>query len=322
MNENILKIIDLFKKKQFDDALKLCDEVKDNSVEHIIYNLKGSIYHKKNNAELSKANLLKSIEIKSDYAEAYRNLYLVSLENRNYNDAIKYIKQLVILENNSNPISSYQLALVYEMRGNFVNAIENYNNADKLGFKDKKVLFNNLGNAYLHNKDIIKAEQYFLKSLEIDNLNITVLDNLFNFYIKIREYKKAEEVYNKIYHIDKNSNSLQLHKIELLIFNKKFEEAENILKRFVNKDKNLGAYLKLATVYRRTNKNELYEKLINNCLKLFPSEPYLTFLKGWSQIEKGDFDDGWKNYDFRKTRLNEKYTDLSRRITQKPSIHL
>ena len=93
MNENILKIIDLFKKKQFDDALKLCDEVKDNSVEHIIYNLKGSIYHKKNNAELSKKNLLKSIEIKPDYVEAYKNLYLVSLENKNYNDAIKHRKQ-------------------------------------------------------------------------------------------------------------------------------------------------------------------------------------------------------------------------------------
>ena len=311
MNENILKIIDLFKKKQFDDALKLCDEVKDNSVEHIIYNLKGSIYHKKNNAELSKKNLLKSIEIKPDYVEAYKNLYLVSLENKNYNDAIKHIKELINLENNNNPISSYQLALVYEMKGSFINAIENYKISEKLGFKDKKTLFNNLGNVYLHNKDIIKAEHCFLKSLEFDNSNITVLNNLFNFYIKIRKHKKAEEVYNKIYNIDKNSNSLQLNKVELLILHKKFDEAENILKSIINNDKNFVVYLKLATIYRRSKKNELYEKLIKECLKLFPNEPYIKFLNGWSQIEKGNFDEGWKNYDFRKTRLNEKYSEIS-----------
>ena len=311
MNENILKIINLFKKDDYDEALKLCDEVKDNSVEHIIYNIKGSIYHKKHKPELSKENLLKSIEIKSDYVEAYRNLYLVSLENRNYNDAIKYIKELINLEKNNNPISSYQLGLVYEMKGNFIDAIENYKISDKLGFKDKKILFNNLGNAYLHNKNVKEAEYYFLKSLEFDSSNITVLDNLFNFYLTIRKYKKAKEIYNKINQIGKKDNSLLLNKIELLLLNKKFDEAENILKSIIDNDKYLGAYLKLLTIYRRTNKNEMYEKLINECLKLFPDEPYIKFLKGWSQIEKGNFDEGWKNYDFRKTRLNEKYTEIN-----------
>ena len=160
MNENIKKIIDLFQQNQLDEALKLCDEVHDESIDHIIYNLKGSIYHKKNKPDLFKKNLLKAIEVKPDYLEAYRNLYLASLENKNYNDAIKFIKKLISLEKDKNAISYYQLALAYELSGNFVNAINNYKISDELGFKDKKILFNNLGNVSLHNKKIIEADLF------------------------------------------------------------------------------------------------------------------------------------------------------------------
>ena len=103
---------------------------------------------------------------------------------------------------------------------------------------------------YLHNKNIKDAEHYFLKSLEIDDTNIIVLDNLFNFYIKIRSYKKAEEINSKIEKIDQNSTALQYNKIELLIINKKFDQAEKALKEIIDKNKNVTAYLKLATVYR------------------------------------------------------------------------
>ena len=52
------------------------------------------------------------------------------------------------------------------------------------------------------------------------------------------------------------------------------------------------------------------EKLFNECLSHFPNESYVKFLRGWILLEKGNFDSGWKDYDFRKTRLNEKYINI------------
>lgn len=310
MDKNIEKIIDLFKQNKTDDALKLCDEIRDVNNEHIILNIKGTIYHEKKNFSLSKQNFLKSIKIKPNYLEAYKNLYIVCLENSNYADAVKYVSRLINIEENKNPISYYQLAYAYEMNGMLVDAIRNYKISENLGFKNKKILFNNLGNVLLRKKNIKEAENYLIKSYSLDESNVVVLNNLLNFYLKLRNLDKAQSIYNKIIKIDKNNEVLEYNKIELLILKKNFLEATNLLKDIIKEKKDKTAYLKLASIYRKLGKNHLAEKIINESLIYFKDDPKIKFFRAWSLLEKGDFEQGWKDYEFRKSKLDDKYQNI------------
>ena len=57
---NLKIIIENINNKNFDKALKLCELYENSSNAHIIYNLKGAIYHLLNNLEMAEIYFLKS----------------------------------------------------------------------------------------------------------------------------------------------------------------------------------------------------------------------------------------------------------------------
>jgi len=90
MNKNnyMEQINNFFKNNQFDQALSLCDQNSDKSIEHIILNFKGAIYFKQKNFKLAKENFLRSADIDNNFIDPHKNLYLLHLNSKELKDAI------------------------------------------------------------------------------------------------------------------------------------------------------------------------------------------------------------------------------------------
>ena len=81
------KIADNIKNKKFDEALKQCNSIDDKNEMHIIYNFKGVIHLIKGNLDESEKNFLNSLEVKSEYEDPIKNLYLIYLQ-KNFKDLL------------------------------------------------------------------------------------------------------------------------------------------------------------------------------------------------------------------------------------------
>ena len=316
MNNNnyMEQINNFFKNNQFDQALSLCDQNSDKSIEHIILNFKGAIYFKQKNFKLAKENFLRSADIDNNFIDPHKNLYLLHLHSKEFKDAIDCAKKIIKIEETKkiiSPESNYQLAYACEMNGNLTDAIYYYKTSESLGFGDKKILFNNLGNVYLKNNNSIEAEKFFFKALEFDQNSTTIINNLLTNYLRARNYKKAEIYYKKAEQIDKECDAFKNNKAELLIAQHKFEEAIHLLNNLIEKKNNFVAPLRLASLYSRLGKTEQAEKIIDDSLRIYPKNSQLNFFKGCIMIEKGDFNSGWKYFEFRKSKLDERYSNIN-----------
>ncbi len=51
--------------------------------------------------------------------------------------------------------------------------------------------------------------------------------------------------------------------------------------------------------------------VLDNSLKIHPNNTQLKYSKGRIMLKKGDFDTGWKYFEFRKSKLNEEYGNIN-----------
>ena len=70
-----------------------------------------------------------------------------------------------------NPISYFNLALVYDLKKDYKKAVDLYKIVETLDFKEKKVLFNNLAKSFLGDRNIDEAKNSSKVKVTIDQLN-------------------------------------------------------------------------------------------------------------------------------------------------------
>ena len=310
-NESHLKkIINLFQNNNFDDALILCDQNQEKTNEHIIKNLKGAIYFKQKNYTLAKQNFLKSIELNKEFIDPYKNLYLLF-------DAIKDFKNLIVIAkkifelDKKNSLSHFKLAYALEVNGNLTQSINFYNSAANLGFKDKKMIYNNLGNIYLQLDKIDKSIEFFFLSLKEDQNNKIILNNLIKAQIKTRNIDKIENFLEKAKSLDENYSEYLHNKAQLLILKKKFEEAIVVLKDLIKNYKDSKHSLLLSKIYFTIGETEKGNNLINETMISFPNNLSVINFKGMRELLEGNFENGWKFYEFRRSALNKLYPEIA-----------
>ena len=221
-NSNLKKIIDLFNKNNLDEALALCNKNHDISNLHIIKNLRGAIYFRQKRLDLAKQNFVEAINIDKNYLDSYRNLYLLYIANKDFKNLIIVAKKIFEM-NKEDPTSHFKLAYALEMNGNLSASIQLYKSSIDKGFKDKKIVYNNLGNIYLQLDMITKSIKFFSLSLNEDQNNKVVINNLIKAHIKNRDLHEIEKLLKKAELID-GKYSEYLHNIaELLILKKQFD---------------------------------------------------------------------------------------------------
>lgn len=239
-NEGVKYFID----KNYKEALKCFEEaIKiDASISEVYYNLGNTklfLYNEyiKNAEDLEKIfnevrlDYTKAINIdKKDFRYYYNRGTLYALSKK-YNMAIDDLTKSIDIDN-THPEAYINRANIYIILKDNQNLEEYLKKAEKdlkkaeeLSSEEDKyltcVLYNNLGNTYLSNRDFYNAEKYYKKSLEKDKNYIYAILGLANIDIYNYQYSKNNDYYNN----DDYNN----YYIEAL---SKFDEAEKIEPNF------------------------------------------------------------------------------------------
>ncbi len=310
-NNNLKKIIDLFKNDKFSEALILCDQSQDSHNKHIIKNLKGAIYFKQKEFDLAKKNFLKSIETNKNFIDPYNNLYSLFISTKEYNNLINTAKKILELDKN-NPISHFKLAYAFEVSGGLSQSINYYKSAINLGFADKKIIYNNLGNIYLKLDKLEKSIEYLNLSYEESKDNKFIINNLIRALIKKREVIKAEKFLKIAEELDKDFTEYLYNKAEFLILSKELNEAINILNKLISTKKDSKFFLLLSKIYFTLGDEVNGNKIIKDFFSLFSNDYNVLNFKGMRDLYEGNFEDGWKLYEFRRSALNNLYPNIKK----------
>ena len=301
--KNLLeKILDCLNKNQLTKALDLCEKNKDKNIEHIILNIKGVVFFKQKKFEFAKFNFNKSKDLKEDFLDPYKNLYQLHLKTKEFEIAIKNIKKIIELEKNQNPISIFNLGLAYDLSKNYSKAIETYKIIEDNNFKEKKLLFNNLGSCYLANNSLLESTKYYLKAFELDQSDKRIINNLALLYLKIGDLNQSNYYLQKAELIDSEFIEFKLNKSDYLFSIDKIKESIDLLTKTIIETKNIFAYLRLSMIYSRIDDNKKSLETINNGLDLYPNSCELKAFKGMLLLKLGNFDEGWQYYEYRNSK--------------------
>ncbi|PIS09554.1 hypothetical protein COT75_00900 [Candidatus Beckwithbacteria bacterium CG10_big_fil_rev_8_21_14_0_10_34_10] len=148
-----------------------------------------------------------------EQAKVYFWLTILNIHQQNWEEPISYIKKAVKIDNNLKNKEKYQVLLDELL---LIQAIDqsyqsnNFNEAETLAFKLIKTPLlsfyqkfylakanNILGEIMLRKEDYLKAEEYFLKAIEINPWDQDFYLNLSFIYVKSKKNDKKEMTLNK-----------------------------------------------------------------------------------------------------------------------------
>ena len=301
---NLKLIVEYINQKNLDKALIHCDEHDKVSEQYIINNLKGVIYLLKNDQHLAEEYFIKSHNLNKTFEDPINNLYLIYLKKKDFKRLLVSAKLLYEI-NILNEKYNYQLAYAFEVNNNNIQAIEFYNKCINLNGKNKIGAINNIGNIFLRNNKNKTALNFFLQAESIKKNDKIIINNLFLNYIKLKDEKKADEYYLKANNIDNQSIEFLYNKAEYLILKGNYENAIIILEA----NKNINKFLIiLISLYFNMGKSKEAEQLLKENKDKIKSDPNLYNYLGIRSLYEGNFEDGWKYYEYRGSKLNSRFS--------------
>ena len=299
----ILKNID---NKNFEEAEKICNKIKDLETDHIALNLLGLSQIKQNKNNSAERNFVKSCLINEAFEAPIKNLFFLYLKQKKIPKMLFCAKKLIYL-NKDAPDYNYFLAMALELNHDYDEAIAFYNKSIELNYQNKQNSFNNIGNILLRNKKPEDAIVYFKKAHELDKKNIFIIYNLLSNYAEMRDVFNLEINLNKLLSLDKKSKTYLYYKAELLILKNKIIEAKEI--KIKNLD-DIRFAVKLTrlnfTIGATAEAKKIFSKIKH---KINDDHNYNNFLANTFLCE-GDFDNGWKYYDKRRSKIDSKFKNI------------
>ena len=306
LNNYLKNIFDLFNKNEFDKALELCNQNKQVKIQYIVYNFKGAIYLKKKDLINAQENFLSSIKCNKDFIDPYKNLFVIYNNKKEFSNLLEIAFKILEFDKKS-PIYNFQTAYALEKKNHLSKSLEYYEKALKLGFKDKKKIFNNLANIYLNLGKVDKSiELYEIVYLENTKDKI-LLNNLVSAYIEKRNIEKSEFYLNEAKKLDDNYINFKYNKAKYLFLINKIDEAINLLEEIITVEDDIAFIGLLCKIYFRTNKTTNGNKLLNEKFLKYPKDPKLLRFVGFRSLNNGDFDKGWKLYEHRHSNLDKRF---------------
>jgi len=305
---DLKEIADYIINKNFDQALKLCENYQNEKNKYIILNFKGVIHLSQNNFENAEINFLNSLKENNKFIDPLNNLIQLYLRKKDYIKLLSYAKKLIEIDS-SNPSFNYKLGYALEQNNKVEESIEYYKNCINLNGKDKLKALNNIGSILSKSKKYKIANQYYLDALKIDQNNSLTINNLLSNYLELRDEKNSDIFYEKAENIDQNIIYFLYNKVEYLIQKNQIDDAIEILKN--NKNKDLKFFIKLIRIYSLIGEREKAQNLFDELKKIETNDPeYFQFL-GMRFLFQGNFEIGWKYYEHRNTKLKNIFNTIA-----------
>ena len=301
---SLKEIVEKIKNKDLEKALKLCDNYNNKNNQHIISNFKGVIYLIKGDLELSEKNLLTSIRLKPEFEDPIKNLYSLFLKKKDFQKVLFYAKKL-IETNNSNIDYYYKLAYAHNLNHNLNETLECYKKYISLDGKNKKQAYNNIGCLYLQRNNPKTAKDFFLKGIDFGEDKI-IINNLLKSYILLRDKENSDIFFDKAKKIDKEFIEFKYNEAKYLILNDRIEEAIKIL---VDNIDNSQFLITLLVLYSNIGRKDECNKLLKKSKDRVINEPEFLNYYGLKLLYEGNFDDGWKYYEHRNSKITDFFRD-------------
>ena len=292
-------IVDKINSRNLESALNFCDLCENNENKHIIENFRGVIYLLKGQIDLAEKNFKESIKLNNKFEDPIKNLYVINLKKKTYEELLFFAKKLFKL-NSYNQLYNYQLGYAFELNNNSKEAIEYYQKCIDLNGENKKKALNNIGSIYLKRNKPKISLNYFLKANDLDENDKIIINNILICYIKLRDEKNSDLYFNKAKNLDNNYIEFLFNKAEYLILKNELKEAIKILDKNKNNSKFLITLLKL---YFNVGKNNDGNKLLSESRDRIKNNPEFFNYYGLRSLYEGNFDDGWKYYEYRNSKI-------------------
>lgn len=305
---DLKEIADYIINKNFDQALKLCENYQNEKNKYIIFNFKGVIHLSQNNFENAEINFLNSFKENNKFIDPLNNLIQLYLRKKDYIKLLFYAKKLIEIDS-SNPSFNYKLGYALEQNNKVEESIEYYKNCINFNGKDKLKALNNIGSILSKSKKYKIANQYYLDALKIDQNNSLTINNLLSNYLELRDERNSDIFYEKAKNIDQNIIYFLYNKVEYLIQKNQIDDAIEILEN--NKNKDIKFFIKLIRVYSLIGERDKAQNLFDELKKIETNDPeYFQFL-GMRFLFQGNFEIGWKYYEYRNSKLKNILNDTA-----------
>ncbi len=293
MNSNIfdekkIKILELFKKKKFQEAIdagnKLLREKNDDTqlinllvtasinlqkftdaekyIKELlnlkktdqIFNICGNIQKKLKKYNQAIISYEKAISLNPNFSEAYNNLGNTKKIINEREQAVSCYKKAVDLKAD-NFQALFNLSNIYKEDNNYKDLIGVYDKILDLDKNNIKTLYN-LGSAHLFLGNISKGKEYFKRVFEIDKSHIPSLRN----YVRITRIVKNDEIFKHLLSI--NSDSLTFEEKFLVnnALSKCFFDQGNIKLGFEHLDKS-NLFKKEKSKYSISREEEKFKDI-------------------------------------------------------------
>ena len=284
------KILNLYKDKKFDDAIKHGEKLlKKNNDPQVLFLISLSLINLQKfvKAEEYLNNLISfkktpelyytygnvqkklkkyhdaiisfnfAIELKPSFSEAYNNLGNTQKLLNKREEALKCFKKAVSLKEN-NIEALFNLSSMYKENNNYEDLIVVYKKILGIDKKNIKTLYN-LGTAYLILGDEKKGKEYFVKVFEVDKSHIPSARN----YINLTKINQENQIFKYLENIN----------LDNLTYENKVFAFEALSKGYFDQDKiELGFnYLKKFNLLKKEKSNYSIktEKKLFNDIKIF-----------------------------------------------------
>lgn len=299
-------ILENIKNRDFEKAEKICSEIQNLENDHIALNLLGLTQIKQNKYNLAEKNFIRSSMIDETFEASIKNLFFLYLEQKKTPKMLFCAKKLINLNKNI-PDYNYFLAMALELNNDYDEAIALYNKSIELNYRQKQNSFNNIGNILLRNKKPEESIKYFQKAHELDQKNIYIIYNLLSNYAELRDVSNLEINLQKLLSLDKNSKTYFYYKAELLILKNEITKAKEILVKNLD---DIRFVVKLIRLNFIIGDFEEARKIFSKIKYEIDHDPnYNNFLANTFLCE-GDFQNGWKYYNRRRSKIDSKYTNI------------
>jgi protein O-GlcNAc transferase len=270
IDNNISRIINLLKSNKLDESLNEILNLK--IISNPIYeNLHGIILAKKSLYEEAKIQFNKTIQLYSDFPDAYYNLATILLNEKSYKESEDLLRKAIKLRKNYYE-AMFNLGNVLRLINRNSQAINFYLECKKLRSDDFE-LYNVLALSYLNQKKYDLSIQYFNQAISLRPDSYEIYNNLALAHHEIGDNETAIRLLDQAININPSFAEAYLSAGNVYRELKDFEKANSKYEMALNLDRKLyQVYFSLAKL-KIDQKKDFFGAIndLNNAILLNPN---------------------------------------------------
>ena len=235
----------------------------------------------------------------SQNAEAFHFLGIIACQTGKYPVAVDLIIHAIEIDSKQSPFY-YSLANALREQGKFMEAIEAYQQAIQIQ-PNHADAYNNLGTIFINQNRIDDAIEAYQQAIQIQPNQGEAYYNLGNALHRQEKLEEAIEAYQQAIQIQPNYVDAYNNLGVVLIDHEKLRESVQIYQKTLEIQPNYAdAYNNLGNALREQGKLEESIRIFQKAIYIQPNHAEAHNNLAMTLLLKGDFKNGWKQYEWRR----------------------